>query len=98
MKIPHFRGVFSLDKLPVVPRVKEAAVVNLDFAKNSGTHWICYKKNKNFVRVFDSFGNLPPPIALRKYLKGCDIEYNYERRQAFGTFNCGHLCLKFLSE
>lgn len=98
MKIPHFRGVFSLDKLPAAPRVIETAVVNLDFANNPGTHWICYKKSRDAVRVFDSFGNLPPPLQLRRYFKGCDIKYNYDRRQAFGTFNCGHLCLKFLTE
>jgi len=97
MKIPHFRGVFSIDTLPAAPHVREAAVVNLDFAKNRGTHWICYRKIKNYVRVFDSFGNLPPPLQLRKYFKGCTIEYNYDRVQSFGTFNCGHLCLKFLT-
>jgi len=98
MKIHHFRGVFCIDRLPVAPRIREVAVVNLDFEKNSGTHWVCFKKNGKFVYYFDSFGNLPPPLQLQKYLTGCDIEYNYERQQTFGTFNCGHLCLKFLTE
>jgi len=83
--------------LPVAPRREEAAVVNLDFEKNKGTHWVCYKKTGKSVLYFDSFGNLRPPLELEKYFKGCDIEYNYERTQAYDTFNCGHLCLKFLT-
>lgn len=98
MKIAHFRGVFSLDKLPLAPHTNESAVINLALERNPGTHWTCYKKLGNSVQYFDSFGNLPPPIRLQKYFKGCRIEYNYDRRQAFGdTYNCGHLCLKFLA-
>lgn len=97
MKISHFRGVYCIDRLPVAPRREEAAVVNLDFEKNKGTHWVCYKKTGKLVLYFDSFGNLRPPLELEKYFKGCDIEYNYERKQAYDTFNCGHLCLKFLT-
>lgn len=90
--------MFSVDKLPVAPRVNETAVINLALEKNPGTHWTCYKKSGHSVVYFDSFGNLPPPILLQKYLKGCQIEYNRDRRQSFNTFNCGHLCLQFLTE
>lgn len=96
-KISHFRGVYCIDRLPAAPRREEAAVVNLDFEKNKGTHWVCYKKIGKSVLYFDSYGNLRPPLVLEKYFKGCDIEYNYERKQAYNTFNCGHLCLKFLT-
>lgn len=99
MKIQHFIGVYCIDKLPVaLPATREAAVVNLDVEKNSGTHWVCYRKIGKRVYYFDSFGNLPPPLLLQKYLKGCVIEYNYSRQQAYDTVNCGHLCLKFLRE
>jgi len=91
--------VYCVDKLPVTPvRLQEAAIVNLDLEQNPGTHWVCYRKSGRVVNYYDSFGNLPPPLQLRKYLKDCDIEYNYERQQAFGSFNCGHLYLKCLSE
>lgn len=89
--------MFYLDKLPSTPKTRESAVVNLDFERNPGTHWTCYKKVNKSVFYFDSFGNLPPPLQLRKYFKGCDIKYNYNREQAFDAFNCGHLCLKFLT-
>ncbi|KAF0747786.1 Uncharacterized protein FWK35_00015862 [Aphis craccivora] len=48
---------------------------------NSGTHWVYYKKTGKSVLYFDSFGNLRPPLELEKYFKGCDIEYNYERKR-----------------
>jgi hypothetical protein len=76
---------------------REAAVVNLDFEKNNGTHWVGYRKIGKLIRYYDSFGNIRPPLQLEKYFKGCDIEYNYKQEQAYNTFNCGHLCLKFLT-
>jgi len=79
------------------PYHTESAVVNLDFEKNKGTHWVCYKKIGKSVFYYDSYGDLRPPPQLVKYFKGCVIEYNYERHQAYNTFNCGHLCLKFLT-
>jgi len=97
LKIPHFVGVFSRDRLPIHPKHKESAVVNLDFEDSTGTHWVAYKKIGYQVEYYDSFGNLPPPLELQKYFKGCDIKYNYERHQKYNTINCGHLCLKFLS-
>lgn len=98
MKIRHFRGVYCVDRLPAACKTNEAAVVNLDFEKNQGTHWVCYRKTGNTVRYYDSFGNLPPPLILQKYFKGCEIDYNYERHQSFGTYNCGRLCLLFLKK
>lgn len=98
MKIPHFRGVFMRNSLPGVgPKVKEAAVINLDDATGPGTHWVAYRKNGRDVTYFDSFGNLKPPKELIKYLGVEKIKYNHENYQKFDTFVCGHLCLKFLS-
>ena len=97
LKIPHFVGVFSRDRLPHRPKHNESAVVNLDSEDNTGTHWVAYKKIGNRVEYYDSFGNLAPPLELRNYFNGCDISYNYKRHQKYNTTNCGHLCLKFLS-
>ena len=97
LKIPHFIGVFSRDRLPKRTKLRESAVVNLDGEKAEGTHWVAYKKIGKQVKYYDSFGNLPPPLELQKYFNGFSIEYNYGRDQQFNTINCGHLCLKFLS-
>jgi hypothetical protein len=97
MKIPHFIGVYSRDRLPIRPEHIECAIVNLDLENGVGTHWVAYKKNGLFIEYYDSFGNLKPPIELQKYFNGCTVKYNYERHQKYNTTNCGHLCLKFLS-
>jgi hypothetical protein len=96
LKIPHFIGVFSRDKLPRCPKQIESAIVNLDIEDGTGTHWVAYRKIGKTVEYYDSFGNIPPPKELQTYLNGCEIIYNYDRHQKYNTENCGHLCLKFL--
>ena len=87
------------DALPHTgPLKNESAVINLDNANGSGSHWCAYKKLGNDVVYFDSFGDLQPPIDLLLYLGVPTVKYNYERFQDFGSYNCGHLCLKFLSQ
>ncbi|KAF0688926.1 protein ALP1-like [Aphis craccivora] len=44
LKIPHFIGIFSRDKLPLHYKHGEAAIVNLDIEKGGGTHWVAYRK------------------------------------------------------
>lgn len=102
LNIPHFRGVFMRDSLPSIIFKNETAIVNLDNSFGPGTHWVCYHKQGNKIKYFDSFGNLRPPLELQKYFKSGDqssntiIEYNYNREQSFNSVICGHLCLKFL--
>ena len=97
MKIPHFIGVFTRDRLSARPKLIESAIVNLDSESGTGTHWVAYKKIGKQVDYYDSFGNLQPPLEVQKYFSGCDINFNYNRDQNYNTTNCGHLCLKFLS-
>lgn len=85
------------DTLPKKVYVRECGIVNLDNNQGEGTHWVAYHKNKKHVEYFDSFGNLQPPKELIKYL-GSNIHYNYKQQQNFNTYNCGHLCLKFLRQ
>lgn len=100
--VKNFRGVYMRDALPTSPRKNETAIVNLDSARNAGTHWVCYRKTGAKVDYFDSYGNLRPPAELVGYLKRAAdgpiaIRYNYERKQGFDSVVCGHLCLEFLS-
>jgi hypothetical protein len=96
-KIPNFRGVFMRDKLPSRgPKSREAAILNLDSSRGSGTHWVCYKKNGEFVRFFDSTGSSGPPSELVQYLKGSRIVFNTKSYQEPGSNLCGHLCLLYL--
>lgn len=98
LKIPFFRGVFMRNGLPRQIWKNEAAIVNLDDANGSGTHWVCYKKIFDSVFYFDSFGNLPPPKELKEYFGAVpNVVFNYDRRQTEETSVCGHLCLEFLA-
>ena len=97
MKIKNFRGVFMGNALPLnCCRYNECVIINLDDKNCPGTHWVAYRKTGNNVTYFDSFGDLRPPRDLINYRKVDKIKYNYKRYQEYNTFNCGHLCLKFL--
>jgi hypothetical protein len=94
--IPHFRGVFMRDSLPICkPKRHECGVLNLENSQSRGSHWTCYYKKDNYIEYFDSFGNLQPPRELIKYL-GKNIYFNFKKYQSFNQINCGHLCIKFL--
>ena len=97
LKIPYFRQVFMRNALPTSgPRDCESAIVNLDDKGGPETHCVAYCKRGDNVVYFDSFGDLQPPIDLMLYLRVNEVKYNHERYQDYNTFNCGHLCLKFL--
>lgn len=103
MKIPHFRGVYMRDTLPKkISPAYERGIINLDNCNGTGTHWTAYKKTRNRVVYFDSFGNLRPPLEVIHYFKsnGHDVKviFNYNVYQNFNTYNCGHLCLEFLNK
>lgn len=89
--------MFMRNNLPRKPYKNECAVINLDDIDGPGTHWVAYRKRAHDVQYFDSYGNLPPPLELIKYL-GSDvcIYYNYKNYQDYGTVICGQLCIKFL--
>lgn len=94
--LPHFRGIFTRDRLPRGgPRDRECAVINLDDARGEGTHFVAYVKRGTAVRYFDSFG-LPPPPEFLTYMRGKYVTYNMTQVQQFDSENCGRLCLQFL--
>ena len=66
LKIPHFRGVFMRDALPLKPRGFECGIVN--FNLKPGSHWVCWYKKipSGFISI--ATGN-PPLYEIQKYLK-----------------------------
>ena len=86
------------NSLPPKPQLNESAIVNLDDSNRSGTLRVAYRNLCDDITYFDSFGNLKPPIEILKYFYPHSVKYNYESYQTFNTFNCGHLCLKFLCQ
>ena len=47
LKIKQFRGVFSRDNLPNQINEPEVGIINLDNHIGPGTHWVCYRNDKN---------------------------------------------------
>lgn len=84
------------DTLPRKPWSKENIIVNLDSRASSGTHWVAIKKDGRCAYYFDSFGNLPPPKEIVRYLRRSKIRYNAKSYQTVDTEICGQLCLAFL--
>ena len=77
----------------------ESGIINLDDKYGPVTHWVAYKKSNNETLYFDSFVNLQPPSDLVKCLAdGSLLKYNHNRCPEYNTFECGHLCLKFLCD
>ena len=97
LQIPYFRGVF-MRNTSSGPRFYESAIVNLDDESGPGTHWVVYRKRNKSVVYFDSFGDLQRSLELMNYQGVNTVKYNLERYQDYNSFNCGHLCLKFLSK
>lgn len=100
LDIPFFTGVFMRDELLNKKKKRpkmECFILNHGTSKTNGTHWTALAKNNNEAYYFDSYGKLPPPMELVKYLnKNVHLYYNVNCWQKYGTVTCGHLCLKFL--
>lgn len=94
--VRYFRGVFMKDNLPKRPWHNEALIVNLNNQNQSGSHWVALVKRGSNARYFDSFGGVPPPLEVIRYLKGCKIAYNTLKHQNYEQRNCGQLCVRFL--
>lgn len=82
-----------------VYEVYESGIINLNDNDGPGTHWTAYKKYKDRIIYFDSFGNLRPPVEAIKYFNSngqCGVLYNHKIYQTYNSYNCGHLCLLLL--
>ena len=79
LKIPSFRGIFSLETLPKKPNKKEFGIVNFDKSGGSGTHWVAWYKNCKTKIYFDSY-DVHPPIKVVDNL-GSPIHYNTDQVQ-----------------
>ena len=97
--VQHFRGVFSLDKLPhILPRKLSSYIINLEESYKEGSHWIALFTNKNFAFYFDSLGN-PPPDHISNILDRNFRSlwyYNKDKFQVDVSNSCGYFCIAFI--
>ena len=82
------------------PHSVECGIVNVNTSSQSGSHWVCYYRNKSNRIYLDSFGQITP-VEIQRYLKtglefGCGreaIQRNTDIVQNANTRVCGHLWL-----
>lgn len=99
LKISHWYGCHSRNLLPKrVPIM--SLVINIQKSNDGvGTHWTSLIIFKNIALYFDSFGSLNPPVDVLRYIgPNVKIVHNYHRYQDYNTYNCGALCLIFLTD
>ena len=56
------------DTLPQYPLNVECVIVNFNTSNQTGSHWVCYYRNKNGRIYFDSYGQITP-VEIQRYLK-----------------------------
>ena len=88
------------DTQPRQPHSVECGIVNLNTPIQSGSHWVCYYRNKSNIIYFDSFGQISPVEVQRYLMTGTEfvrgrevVKRNTDNVQAVNTRVCGHLCL-----
>ena len=103
--LKHFRGVYSLDRLPNKKRSRECFISNLARSDSQGTHWIAVWVRGRELVYLDSFGGPVPPEILA-YLKTPSqlsrgvrcVQRSTEQLQSFSSDLCGFYCLYFLDQ
>ncbi|KAJ8884973.1 hypothetical protein PR048_011169 [Dryococelus australis] len=99
------RAHSTLKKLPIVPLTKLEMKTCTHKLKVSSFRGIFMQADSHAIHVkwrmivdyYDSYGNLRAPPDLKMYMRGMRIYYYYETEQHPWEWNCGHLCLYFLS-
>ena len=97
--IPHFVGVFPLDKLPIHLHPPAKFIVNTDTQHLPGTHWLAISyTQKGIIYAFDPFGIFYPKLLTTrlKKLSPRKISFNNIMYQKVNEENCGQLCLQWL--
>lgn len=96
----HFLGCFALDEIPPkhrLPRLPVSLIVNLDPARDEGSHWVAlYVPNASAALYWDSYA-LPTPEPIRAFLREFpNVQQNKKTYQSLDSNVCGHYCIFFL--
>ena len=66
LEIPHFRGVYMRDTLPLYSFNIESDIVNFNTSNQAGSHWMFYYRNKTdiiFRFVWTDYSCINPTIS-----------------------------------
>lgn len=97
----NFVGVFPRDRLPKRTGRPAGLVINMDKAKDSGSHWVAYFISANgSSEYFDPLGEPPPRNEIQDFLKrnGSNgwLGWNNIPFQSSESGKCGEFCILFL--
>ena len=71
-------------------------VINLNYKKSNGTHWVSLFVDKNIAVYFDSFGIEYIPLEVLSKIKNKSISHNIFRIQSDNSIMCGFYCIAFI--
>jgi len=87
-RIKDFDGVFSIDTLPLNPRL---LVCNTDPSDKPGRHWVCICIEDGRGEYFDSFGRRPNDAFERYLNRHCSYwTFNDKQLQSVISSFCGY--------
>jgi hypothetical protein len=92
------KGIFPIDKIPIVVKPHKMLFINTDPASLPGKHWVCvFIPDNGPPEFFDSLGR--SPLYYSKNLLrvlGHRFVHNTIRLQSYNSSTCGLFCLFYL--
>ena len=97
----HYRGIFSIDTLPKIIKLRQFLICNTDFSSGNGLHWFCLvRTSKVTVECFDSLGITPSKKAILEnycHFRGIkELQFNETPFQSEDSTSCGLFTLYFI--
>ena len=97
----HYKGIFAIDTLPRIIKLRQFLICNTDLSSGSGAHWFCLlRTSKNTLECFDSLGitdDKKKNLELYCHVKGVkDIEFNETPFQLEHSDSCGLYCVYYI--
>ena len=91
----NYIGTFSKNNSSILKN-NQSIIINLANDDEQGTHWVSYKKIKDKIFYFDSYGvGFIPNIITKQYPKHRFI-CNIYRVQSMDSIQCGRFCILFV--
>ena len=96
----YFKGVFSVDDLPIaIAHYPACLVLNLDMEQDPGSHWVAiYIDAERHGEYFDSFGLMPLSRHIYQFLNRHCKQWTFNTTQLQHVISsmCGPYCIFYL--
>jgi hypothetical protein len=100
--MPHFNGVYSIDRIPHRMKPRTFSIINLDPKNKPGSHWfVMVKPELGKLEIFDSLGAGSKIGLIKENLKfrtNQSIVYNDTPFQMADSHSCGLFAIYFAVE